>query len=220
MTECVIKLIAADDFTLDAFRVTPENPKGGLVVLQEIFGVGEQLKSVARRFAELGFDTIAPALFDRVSPNTIIPFEDVNRGRETMLKLNIDEVMLDVAAAVKQVESGNGVTVLGFCWGGGMAMRAAGQLKLAGAVSYYGTSLNIHTRNGTKCPTLFHFGETDSLVAPEIIEAVKQAIADAEIYTYAAGHAFANEARSSYVPEAATQAWERTAAFLNKVHNA
>lgn len=220
MTEQMIRLTATDGFTLDAYRVTPGNSKGGLVVLQEIFGVGEQLKSVARRFAERGFDVIVPALFDRVGPNTVIPFEDTNRGRETMLKLDVDEVMLDVAAAARQVDSGKGVTVLGFCWGGGVAIRAAGQLELAGAVSYYGTSLDKHIVNAAKCPTLFHFGETDHLAPPEIIEAVKQAIPDAEIHIYAAGHAFANEERSTYVHDAAAQAWEKTVAFLNKVHGA
>jgi len=129
-------------------------------------------------------------------------------------------VMLDVAAAVKAVDGGKGVSVLGFCWGGGMAIRAAGMLDLAGAVAYYGTSLDKHLGNGARCPTLFHFGESDPLAPPASVGLVQQAIPDAEIYSYSAGHAFANDARNTYVPEAAALAWERTLAFLAKVHGA
>lgn len=223
MTEQMTRLTAADGFILDAFCVTGEplatgQSRGGLVVLQEIFGVGDQLKSVARRFAAEGYDVVVPALFDRVSPATVIPFDEAERGRETAFKLNVDEVMLDVEAAVRQVDGGQGVTVLGFCWGGGMAIRAAGQLQLAGAIAYYGTGLDKHSLKGANCPVLLHFGETDPLAPPEIVELVKQHIPQAEIYSYAAGHAFANDARASYVPEAAGQAWERSLAFLRRVH--
>jgi len=220
MTEQMIKLTAKDGFILDAFQAKPANPIGGLVVLQEIFGVSDQLKSVARAFAELGFDTIVPAVYDRVSPSTVIPFAETERARATMLQLNVDQVMLDIAAAVKQADGGKGVSVLGFCWGGGIAMRAAGLLDLTSAVSYYGTALDKHTANGAKCPVLLHFGESDHLAPPAMAEQVRLKIPDATIYSYAAGHAFANDARTTYVPEAAAEAWQKTVAFLKKMHGA
>jgi carboxymethylenebutenolidase len=220
MNERMLTLTAADGFTLDAFRATPANPRGGLVVLQEIFGLGEQMKSVVRAFAAQGYDAIAPALFDRVSPRTVVPYEEAERGRAIMLKLEVEQVMLDVAAAVEQVDGGRGVTVLGYCWGGGMALRAAGQMRLAGAVAYYGTGLDKHTLKGAPCPVLLHFGATDTLATPEMAALVKQRIPQAEVYSYAAGHAFANAARSTYVAAAADLAWERTLAFLRRVHPA
>ena len=219
MKEQIIKLDAEDGFNFDAFQVTPENPKGGLVVLQEIFGVTEQLKSAARYFATQGFDTVVPAMFDRVSPNTVIPFDEALRGRETMQKLDIDQVMLDVAAAIRHLSGHQGVSVLGYCWGGGIAIRAAGMFDLTGAVAYYGTSLQKHMIQGARCPTLFHFGDSDSHSPPEVIEEVKQAIPDAEVYMYQAGHAFANDARDTYVAEAARKALERTIIFLNRCHS-
>lgn len=213
-----IGLTAKDGFHLKAFLCTPPLPRGGLVILQEIFGVAEQLKGVARYFAEQGYETIVPALYDRVSPDTVIPFDEIERGRETMQKLNLEQTLLDVEAAIARVDHGRGVSVLGYCWGGGIAMRAAGQCRLTGAIAYYGTALQKHLVNGARCPTLFHFGETDSHTPVEVIDAVCQALPDAEIHLYAAGHAFANDARPSYVEAAARLANQRSLAFLGRLH--
>jgi carboxymethylenebutenolidase len=134
-----------------------------------------------------------------------------------MLRLKPDEVMQDIQAAVAEVDAGQGVVVIGFCWGGGMAIRAAGSMPLAGAVSYYGTSLDRHTKNRAQCPCLLHFGDSDPLVPHEIRDLVKQRIADARVYAYAAGHAFANEARTNYVADAAALAHQRTLDFLHEI---
>ena len=81
---------------------------GGLVILQEIFGVTEQLKSVARSHAAAGFDAIVPALFDRVSGSKVIPFDEPEEGIELAMRLDID-------AARDHIDQGNGASVLGFC---------------------------------------------------------------------------------------------------------
>lgn len=218
MAEQIATLSTGDGFTLHAFEARPENPQGGLVILQEIFGVTEQLKHAAGFFAQHGYHAIVPALFDRVSPDTVIPYEESDRARATMQRLAVDEVMRDIAAAIAHVDSERGVSVLGYCWGGGMAIRAASIFPLAGAVAYYGTALDKHIVNGAKCPTLFHFGESDPLVPVANIERVKQQLTDAEVHIYAAGHAFANEARSNHVAEAAQLANQRTLDFLARVH--
>ena len=218
MNERLITLTATDGFRLGAFRATPAEPMGGLVVIQEIFGISDQIKSVVRNYAKQGFDTIAPAVYDRIEPGTVIPFDEIDRARQMMLQLRVDQVMLDVAAAIEAINTEKGVSVLGFCWGGGMAIRAAGIYDLRGAIAYYGTSLDKHIGRGSKCPTLFHFGENDSIVPDSVIETVKQTFPDAEIYTYDAGHAFANDARETYVPNAAELANERTLGFLNRMH--
>lgn len=217
--EETVTLTASDGFVLDAFVAHAEAPgKGGLVILQEIFGVTDQLKSVARAYAADRFSTIIPALFDRQSPKTVVPFEKHEEGRALMMKLDNEKVMLDVEAARRLVEHQRGVSVLGFCWGGGQALRAAGRLDLTSAVSFYGTRIPNYLSTPPKCPMLFHFGETDSFSPPEVIEAVRTTVPDAEIHVYKAGHAFANDARATYVPEAAVPARERTLAFLLRHH--
>ena len=219
--ESTTRLTASDGFELDAHRATPRSePRGGLVILQEIFGVTDQLKSVARTYASEGFDCTIPALFDRAAPGTVVPFDTPDRGRELMASLDEEKVMRDIAAAVAAVDGGRGVSLLGFCWGGGLVLKSGGELEITSGVAYYGTRLTQFLGHPPRCPLLFHFGESDTHSPPEVISAVREAIPDAEIHVYAAGHAFANDTRSSYVPEAAIAAGVRTREFLERHHPA
>ena len=221
IVEETIKLTAADGFTFEAFRATPKSGrKGGLVILQEIFGLTDQLKGVVRAYAQDGYDTIFPCVYDRVAPGTVVPFSDPNRGRDMAYGLDLEKVTLDIAAAVAKVQNEHGVSVLGFCWGGGVIVRAAAELKLRGAIAFYGTRLPTYLHHQPKCPLLFHFGATDPNSTPEIIEQVRKAFPTAETYIYEAGHAFANEVRPTYVETAAKTARSRTIEFLNKQHQA
>ena len=77
MSENLIKLTAEDGHRLDAFRATPDKSKSGLVILQEIFGMTEQLKSVTRAWCADGYDSILPAMYDRIKPDTVISFDDM-----------------------------------------------------------------------------------------------------------------------------------------------
>jgi carboxymethylenebutenolidase len=219
-TKEMTRLTAADGFALDAFKTGAAGASaGGLVILQEIFGLTDQLKSVARFFARNGFDAIVPSLMDRASPGTVVPFDQPDRARELMLGIPWEKTVQDIAAAVRAIDAGRGVSVLGFCLGGGLALRAASDLTLAGAVSYYGTRLGALLGKPPRCPMLFHFGMTDTHSPPEVIEAVKKAIPSAVTYIYQAGHAFANDARATYVKDAAETAHARTLEFLRKVHS-
>jgi carboxymethylenebutenolidase len=219
ITEGTTTLTAADGFTLEAFRATPAGtPRGGLVILQEIFGITDQLKGVVRSYARDGYDTIIPALYDRVAPGTVVPFADANRGRDLAYGLPLDKVMLDVAAAAQRVRGPHGVSVLGFCWGGGVIVRAAAESDLRGAIAFYGTRLPTYLDCKPKCPLLFHFGATDPNSTPEIIAKVRQALPAAETHLYEAGHAFANDVRPTYVAAAADAARARTLGFLAHVH--
>jgi carboxymethylenebutenolidase len=221
IVEEMTKLTAVDRFSLEAFRARPmEGCKGGLVILQEIFGMTDQLKSVVRAYARDGYDTILPCVYDRVAPNTVVPFNEPDKGRDMAYGLPLDKVMLDVAAAVECVKNPHGVSVLGFCWGGGVIVRAAAELDLRGAIAFYGTRLMTYLAQKPKCPLLFHFGATDPNSPPETIDAVRKAFPSAETFVYEAGHAFANDVRPAYVESAAKTARERTLVFLSKVHQA
>jgi len=215
----MVRLQASDGFALDAFEASAgDNRTGGVVILQEIFGLTDQLKSVARFFAREGFDAIVPSLMDRASPGTVVPFDQPDRARELMMSIPTEKLVLDIAAAAAKADRGRGASLVGFCLGGGLALRAACEVPLTSAVSYYGTRFGQFLDRSPKCPMLFHFGATDTHSPPEIIEAVKKAIPAAETYLYQAGHAFANDARTTYVKDAAETAHARTLAFLRKVH--
>jgi carboxymethylenebutenolidase len=217
-SEAMLRLTAADGFACDAFKAAAgANRVGGLVILQEIFGLTEQLKSVARFFAGHGFDAIVPSLIDRAAPGTVVPFDQPDRARELMMSIPADAMLRDTAAAVREVDGSGGVVALGFCLGGGLALRAAVEFPLAGAVSYYGTRLGSYLDMPPRCPVLFHFGATDTHSPPEVIEAVRKAIPWAETHIYPVGHAFANDARTAYVKDAAELAHARTLEFLRRV---
>ena len=221
MLEKMSKVTTEDGHTFDAFRVTPEHPTGGLVILQEIFGMTEQLKSVTRAWADDGYDTILPAMYDRIKPDSVVSFDDMATAQQLMKQFDPGCVLNDIRAAAATVDGDNGVSLLGFCWGGGAAARMASKLNLRGIVSYYGTMLTTNTANGANCATLFHFGKSDQHSPPEIIDEVRQNIPDAECYVYDSGHAFANDARSDFYDEDATGlARERSLEFLNRIHGA
>jgi carboxymethylenebutenolidase len=219
IVEETIKLTATDGHTFEAFHAAPKGAsKGGLVILQEIFGLTDQLKSVARGYARDGYDTIMPAVYDRVAPGTVVPFGEPDKGRDMAYGLPLDKVMLDVGAAVARVQSNRGVSVLGFCWGGGVIIRAAAELDLRGAIAFYGTRLPTYLDLKPKCPLLFHFAKTDPNSTPEIIEQVRKAFPTAEGHVYEAGHAFANDVRPAYNEAATKTARARTLEFLSQHH--
>ncbi|NQW00172.1 MAG: dienelactone hydrolase family protein [Rhodospirillales bacterium] len=215
-------ITSEDGFTFEGYKVSPQGTSlGGVVILQEIFGVTDQLKTVAQFYADNGYTAIVPALFDRHTRGLVVPFDQGPTGREIALGLDPATVRKDVAAAAKAVDTGAGVSLVGFCWGGGQAYRLACSLELTSAVAFYGTALAKHMENnpeGPLCPMLFHFGETDELTPPAVIAAVREAAPAAEVHVYAAGHAFANDVRANYVEAAATLAKQRTLDFLKNHH--
>lgn len=212
------ELTASDGHKLDCWIQDAEGERrGGIVILQEIFGVTDQLKGVAKHYASLGYDVAIPALFDRHEKGAVIPFDQGPKGRDMMLASDLDQTMADVDAAVKKLAfRGGKVAVMGFCWGGGLALRAAQKLDIAGGIAFYGTRLPQYLDCPLKAPMLGHFGKKDDHVPAEMLEQAKAYLPDWEICMYDAGHAFANDARPAYVADAATLAHERTAAFLAK----
>lgn len=214
------QLTAADGHRLDCWMEPAQGDrKGGLVILQEIFGVTGQLKSVARRYATLGYDVAIPALFDRQGgPGTVVPFDQAPVGGKLMQASKLDETMMDVDAAVQAFKArGVRVAVMGFCWGGGLALRSAQTLDVVGAVAFYGTRLPQYLDRPLEAPLLFHRGERDDHIPTEMIEQAKAYLPEMEVHTYSAGHAFANDARPGfYVADEAEKAHARTEAFLAK----
>ncbi|GGE46260.1 carboxymethylenebutenolidase [Agaricicola taiwanensis] len=190
---------------------------GDVVIVQEIFGVNEHIRNVCERYAQAGFNALAPALFDRVEPDIELDYtpDGIARGRAVMSEIPTADAIADIAAAVDACGSMK-PAVVGFCWGGTLAFAAATQIgdKLSCAVSYYGGGVANLLNSPPRCPVLFHFGEKDQSIPAETIDAVRKALPDAPLYTYDAGHGFSCDARASYEPESAARAFERTISFL------
>jgi len=211
-------LTASDGHTLDCWMAEAQSPRrGGIVILQEIFGITDQLKGVADRYANLGYDVAIPALFDRQQKDAVIPFAEASRGRDLMLTSDLDTTMKDVDAAVQALKAKGGkVGVIGFCWGGGLAIRAAQILDVACTVAFYGTRLPSYQIAPLRTPVQGHWGADDSHVPPEMLDAARAYFPQMDVHLYeGVGHAFANDARpADYAAEAAELAHARTQAFF------
>ena len=212
-----LQLSAADGHALDAYRADPEGThKGGLVVIQEIFGVNAHIRDVCDRFAEQGYTVLAPALFDRVDKGIELGYEDadVAEGREIRGKISWDQAVADVVAAVDVLKSEGKVGVVGYCWGGSLTWLAACRLDIDCAVTYYGGQIPDFKDEQPKCPTILHFGETDGSIPMDAVETVKAAHPELPIYIYPAGHGFACDMRGSYDAESTAEALPRTLAHF------
>ena len=193
-------------------------PLGAVVVVQEIFGVNPHIRRVADRFAQAGFIAMAPALFDPVRPEVELGYDDAGTalGRELAAELGFERAVQVVSAAARWLrESGHRVGVVGFCWGGTVAMLANTRQGLP-SVTYYGGRSVPFLGEPARAPMLFHFGERDRLIPPEDVQRHRDHHPDAIINTYPAGHGFNCDERHDFAPESAALAWDRTTAFLSE----
>src|SRR3984893_398730 len=218
-----VTLTAADGFQLGAYRADPKGPpRGGVVVIQEIFGVNHHIRAVCDRLADAGFRAMAPQVFDRMSPNFECGYSEaeIAKAREFLPRLDWGKLMLDASAAVDALKKEGGpVAMIGFCMGGTIAFIAATRLGgLAASICYYGGQIVRFADNKPRCPVQMHFGEKDASITMGDVETIRQKRPECEIFTYpAAGHAFnRDEHPASYEPNSARIAWQRTLAFLTK----
>jgi carboxymethylenebutenolidase len=216
----MIELSASDGHKLSAYRAEPKGkPRGGLIVVQEIFGVNSHIKSVADGYAADGYLAVAPAFFDRVERGLDIGYSqaDIERGRAFIPKMQWDTVILDAAAALKDVKSAGKTGIVGYCWGGTVSWMSASRLSgLAAAVTYYGGGITNNSGEKPKCPVMSHWGETDHAIP---IDGVKKFLGEhpeVTSFIYPAGHGFNCEQRGSYHPESAKLARSRSLEFLRK----
>ncbi len=212
-----IELTAADGHRLSAYRAEPAGTaRGGIVVIQEIFGVTRHIRDVADQYAGAGYVAIAPALFDRVERDVDVPYTDIQAAVGYMKAMVLDKVMLDVQAAVEQAGAAGKVGVVGYCWGGTLSYLAAARLKIAAAVAYYGGGINTHLAEKPRVPVLFHFGEKDTHIPLTAIEDIKAAYPQGIYYLYPAEHGFNCTDRASFEPSSAKLAFERSLEFLQR----
>lgn len=204
---------------IGARRADPHNiPRGGIVVVQEIFGVNHHIRRVLDRFAAHGFAAIAPCLFDHVAPGIELDYDEagIARGRELVAEVGFERAVFDVEAAAKLLlDSVEKVGVVGYCWGGTVSFLANTRLALP-SVSYYGARTMPFLRERPQAPMMLHFGEHDPLIPPGDVQAHREALASAHIHLYDAGHGFNCDERADYSEAASQAALERTLRFFEK----
>jgi carboxymethylenebutenolidase len=214
----ILQITAADGHTLDAYLAEPAGaPRGGLVVVQEIFGVNSHIREVADGFAREGFKVIAPALFDRLERGVDLGYDSatIERGRGLAMRIPPEQLMADVAAAIDALKLDR-VGIVGYCLGGSIAWRAAATLPVKAAVAYYGGNIAKLLDQAPRCPLIAHFGAKDEYIPLSDVEAIKARYPSVPVYIYDADHGFNCDHRGSHDEKAAKLALERTLAFFHE----
>ena len=210
-----IKLTAADGHQLDAYCASPAQPaRQALVVLQEALGVNAHIRSVVREYARQGYLAIAPALFDRISSQVDVPYSEISRAIDLIRKIDDQQALLDIEAAIQSVSHVGPVGIVGYCWGGTLAFLAAAYLPVNAVASYYGSGLSEHLQHQPKCPMIFHFGEKDPYISLESVNKLKTRYPLEQYYLYPAEHGFNCPDRPAYNASSAALSLQRSLAFF------
>jgi carboxymethylenebutenolidase len=215
-------LTSADKFQLGAYRADPVGAaKGGIVVIQEIFGVNHHIRAVCDRLAGEGYAAVAPALFDRQVKDFQSGYtpDEIAEARKFVANPDWGATLRDTQAAIDELKSSGPVAIMGFCMGGTVAFLAACRLNgLSAAVCYYGGQIAKNADEKPKVPVLMHFGDQDASIPMSDVETIKKKRgADSEIYVYAgAAHGFHCDERGSFHEPSAKLAWQRSMEFLKK----
>lgn len=210
----------ADGNDIAVYRAQPAGERrGGVVLVQEIFGVTEHIRDMADEYAGDGYEVLAPSLFDREHPG----FEGAYGGEGLAEGMRLareahpfEQSLSDVQTCVDALADAGPVFVVGYCYGGSVAWFAATRMhNVAAASGYYGGLIPGAADEEPKVPVLLHFGRYDSGIP---MEGVEKVIAKewplADIHVYDAGHGFNSDRRKDYHEPSADLAKERTLALF------
>ena len=220
---------ASDGGQFDGYVWVPDRGSGtGVLLLQEIFGVGEYIRAVAERLASAGYTVLAPDLFWRLERGVTLEHDEagLQRAFELVGNFDFERGVADAGAALSHLrglpETGGRAGTIGFCLGGRLAWSVASRYDSDFAVSYYGSGIAdaLEESETISCPMLMHFGTEDSYIPIEQINTIRDSLSDRENFEIAlhrAGHAFDNhEAPMFYEQVAAREAWGITTRFLKR----
>ena len=207
------------------------SPAGGVVVLQEAFGLTGHIRSVCGRLADAGYVAVAPALFHRQGA-PVLGYDEFSSAQPLMARLRAEEIISDVTAALDYLRY-EGLPIdrcasVGFCMGGSVAFIMATELELGAAVTFYGGGVAegrfgfpalADAAPSLRAPWLGLYGDQDHTIPVEQVETLRERAAMSpvatEVVRYAdAGHGFNCDDRGAFVPDAAADAWARMLEWL------
>ena len=207
-----------DDAAFSALHVQPrlegaERRRGGVIVLQEIFGVDAYIRHDSERWARLGFEVLAPSLFDRCEPGFVAEHtpEGLQQGFRYLQATRMEDALADIETCLDYLAPRGPVFVVGYCYGGSLAYAAATRLEdLAAASSYYGSMVPQHAGDTPLCPVICHFGALDQHIPLDGVRAFAARREDVPVHVYEAGHGFNNDGAPAHNLAAAKLARART----------
>lgn len=220
MAETITLTAAHDGFVFSALHARPEGPRrGGVIVIQEIFGLDRYVQEDVARWAAKGFEVVAPSMFDRGEQGFTALHDEAGfaRGRELALANGPDNAMGDVQTCIDFLAGRGPVFVVGYCYGGTMAWLAASRCEgLSAASSYYGGQVAGMAKFKLSCPVIVHLGRKDQHIPADTVKAaIEAAHPEVPVHIYeASGHGFNNDGRPESDRADAELARQRTADFF------
>ncbi|MDR3513637.1 MAG: dienelactone hydrolase family protein [Caulobacteraceae bacterium] len=217
-----IKSTADDGFAFGALHAEPKGARrGGVIVIQEIFGIDEYVQADVERWAGLGFEALAPSMYDRIEPGFVVGHDEagMKAAIATVTQAKPEHALADIAACIAYLAPRGPVFIVGYCYGGTMVWHAAARLDgLAAGSSYYGGGVAGAAELNPKCPVICHFGRKDGHIpADEVKDKIKAAHPEIPVYVYEnSGHGFNNAGRPDADPDDAQLARERTLALFEQ----
>lgn len=223
MTGSMIRVKSRDGFEFDAWHVKPDGPrKGGVIVIQEIFGLSDHIKEMAERFGAAGYEAIAPSMYDRAERGFIVQAQYVAagmaRGRELAMGNGQENALNDMGGVFDVLSKSGKICITGYCYGGSMSWLAAARIDgIAAASCYYGGNIPQMIGLKPKCPTICHFGAKDAHIPLQgAVDKIEAAHPDVPVYVYDAGHGFARKNSADYDAASDKLAFERTLDLFGK----
>ncbi len=196
-------------------------PKGGVVVIQEIFGVNHHIKAVTDFFASQGYIALAPRFFDHIKIGIELGYtpDTIAEGRGYVMQPGFtDKAVQDTEAAIQELKTRGAkkVAVTGYCWGGTIAWLAATRLKPDAVSGYYGGGIHGARNEKPTVPTQLHFGDKDMHIPMAHVNELRELHPGVQIFDYPADHGFHCDERGSWDAAASKQAMARTLEFFGK----
>jgi carboxymethylenebutenolidase len=211
----MIRMTMSDGAEIGVYHVGAKGPRrGGLLLVQEIFGVTEHIREQCDLYADEGYEVLAPALYDRVGPDFQATYEpdDIQKAIKVARELHsFPQALEDCQSCIDRLKASGPVFVTGYCYGGSVSWAMACRSPdLAAASGYYGSMVASMADQTPKCPTILHFGRNDHGIPMEGVEKVAALHPEVGVHVYEAGHGFNSDRRADFHQESADLARTRT----------
>lgn len=219
------------------YEARPAGPvRGGVIVVQEAFGVNDHIEDVTRRVAAAGYQAVAPDMFHRSGPEAIVPYGEFEKVLEHFVALGDDDAILaDIDAALSHLRAeghhDSNIGIVGFCFGGRVTFLTAVRRAIGAAVGFYGGGI-VNARfpqfpalvgeaGHMQTPWLGLFGDQDGSIPVDDVETLRaeleHAPVDTDVIRYAdAGHGFHCDQRPDYRADDAADAWNRALSWFEQ----
>ena len=218
-----IKIKSADDKDIPVYIYEPSIERiGAIVLIQEIFGVNDHIKNIAKKLSKEGFVTWVPDLFYRIENDISLDYSStsIEKGKVLKDKSGWDLPTMDILSCIANLKVSHNVATIGFCYGGSLSWKAAcSAYGLDASVCFYGSQISNFLDKSPRCPTIVHLGEKDETINKEEQNKFKGLSQNKEpsitVHTYKnADHGFFCDERNSYDEASRDLAYKRTIEFL------